>query len=67
VIVVIAPLNARLLRIVSRDGISFEQAMQRNTAQHDDAFYIEQADFIVENSKPQADYSNLLSWLSSLE
>lgn len=66
VIVVIAPTNARLLRIVSRDGITFEQAMQRISSQHDDAFYTERADFVVDNAKPQADYSNLLNWLSSL-
>lgn len=67
VIVVIAPLNARLMRIVSRDSITFEQAMQRISAQQNDAFYTQRADFVVDNAKPQADYSSLLSWLLSLQ
>ena len=44
-----APLEARLSRIVARDGISREAAFSRIRAQKDDTYYIEHTDFAVCN------------------
>ncbi len=66
VMVVIAPLTARLMRIMSRDNISYEQAMQRISSQQSDEFYVSRADYVVDNANPKPDYSDLLSWLQAL-
>ena len=49
VIAVIAPQEMRLRRILERDGITEEEAMNRIRSQHDDAFFRQRADFVVVN------------------
>lgn len=51
-IVVSAPEEIRLERILSRDGITREQALTRIRAQKDDEYYFSQADHIVRNYPP---------------
>lgn len=45
-----APDSVRLERIMNRDGLSKEKALERMNAQHPDSFYSERADFIIDNS-----------------
>lgn len=49
VIGVVAPEEMRLSRIVKRDKISREQALQRIRAQKPDSFFRENCDYILEN------------------
>lgn len=51
-IVVVAPEDERLKRIVVRDNISTQSAMQRIKAQHDEEYYKERADILVRNYEP---------------
>lgn len=50
VISVIADKNSRAQRIMKRDNLSFEDASLRLNAQHDDEFYTEKSQFIIENN-----------------
>ncbi|MCM1365256.1 MAG: dephospho-CoA kinase [Faecalibacterium sp.] len=52
IIVVTAPEQIRLERILRRDGISSEQALTRINAQKKDEYYIENADIIIRNYPP---------------
>lgn len=52
VISVIAPDEIRLERIMKRDNITYEQAKQRMSVQHDDKFYTERSEFIVHSCEP---------------
>lgn len=63
VIVVHAPENIRLERILSRDSITTEQAMTRIKAQKSDDYYLSQADVIINNFAPY----NLVDQLSNFE
>lgn len=49
VIAVIAPRDVRISRILARDDISYNAALARLAAQHDDDFYTAPADFVVCN------------------
>ena len=51
-IVVTAPEDIRLERILRRDGITKEQALTRIRAQKDDEYYFSQADHVVRNYPP---------------
>ncbi len=51
-IVVTAPEDIRLERILKRDGITKEQAITRINAQKSDEYYFSQADYIVKNYPP---------------
>ena len=51
-VVVTAPEEIRLERILSRDGITKEQALTRIKAQKSDEYYFSQADYIVKNYPP---------------
>ena len=51
VIAVVAPIDTRIARIVLRDGITEEAAERRIASQIDDAFYYENADFVINNGK----------------
>ena len=53
-IVVSAPEQVRLKRILKRDGITKEQAMTRINAQKSDEYYFSQADYIVKNYLPHS-------------
>lgn len=57
IIVVTAPLEIRLERILKRDGISKMQAMTRINAQKTDEYYFERADIIIRNY-PEYDLVN---------
>lgn len=52
VIAVIAPKEVRLRRIMARDGISEQAALLRMNAQHDEGFYTQRADFIINGAMP---------------
>ncbi len=52
IIVVHAPLEIRLERILKRDKISVEQAMTRINAQKEDEYYLQKADIIIRNFTP---------------
>ena len=52
IIVVTAPEDIRLERILSRDGITKQQAMTRIKAQKDDEYYFSHADIIIRNYPP---------------
>ncbi len=47
VIVVVADENVRLQRITERDGLSYEDAVLRIRAQHDENYYTSRADFVI--------------------
>ena len=52
IVVVTAPEDIRLERILKRDGITKEQALTRIRAQKDDGYYFASADHIVRNHPP---------------
>lgn len=52
IIVVTAPLEIRLERIMVRDGICENDAMTRINAQKNDEYYFERADIIIRNYPP---------------
>ena len=52
IIVVTAPPEIRLQRILSRDGLSEAQANARMAMQKDDEWYLSQADYIIRNYPP---------------
>ena len=52
IVVVHADEETRLQRILSRDGITYEQAMTRINAQKDDEYYFSRADIIICNHPP---------------
>ena len=70
VISVIASQDVRCHRIIERDGLSEEEAMQLITAQHSDSFYTERSWMVLQNNsdvddlKQQADH--MLSELEQL-
>ena len=52
IIVVTAPEDVRLARILARDGLSQEDARARMQMQKDDAYYLSQADVVIRNYSP---------------
>lgn len=50
IIAVTAPKAVRLERIIMRDGISRQDALLRINAQHNEDYYTERADFIIDGS-----------------
>lgn len=50
IITVTAPEELRVERIMQRDGISKELAMARVKAQHDESFFTERADYVIDAS-----------------
>ena len=51
-VAVVAPMEIRLERIIKRDNITLEKAMERINAQKDESFFTKQADFILWNYPP---------------
>lgn len=51
-VAVVAPKEIRLERIMSRDGITEEKALERMNAQKDESFFTGRADFILWNYPP---------------
>ena len=45
----IAPAEVRVKRITARDGITEEQAKARIASQHDDEFFRQRSDYVIEN------------------
>ena len=52
IVVVTAPEDIRLERILARDAITRQQAATRIKAQRDDEYYFSQADIIIRNYPP---------------
>ena len=50
VVSVIAPQTVRLERILERDPITPQEAQSRMRSQHDDAFYTQKSDFVIQNN-----------------
>jgi len=58
VIGILAPKELRISRIMERDSLTREQAEARVSAQQDDSFYIENCDYILENTfKDQREFT----------
>lgn len=51
VVVVTAPKEVRLERLLKRDRLSREQIEKRMDVQHDDKYYTQKADFVIDGSK----------------
>ena len=68
VISVIASPELRRNRIMIRDNITEEQADSRIASQHEDEFYTQQSDYVLENSGDMAALRvQLLELLDKLE
>ena len=52
IIVVTAPEDVRLQRILARDGLTTGQALSRMAMQKDDDWYLSQADIVIRNYPP---------------
>ena len=52
VLAVVAPLEIRKQRIISRDNLTAENADIRINAQNNDEFYTDKADFVIDGSMP---------------
>ena len=52
IIVVTAPEDVRLQRILARDGLTIGQAFSRMAMQKDDDWYLSQADIVIRNYPP---------------
>ena len=64
-VAVLAPPETRLARIRARDGLDEAAALLRMRAQHDDAFYREHADAVLDNDgTPEELYAKAERWLS---
>ena len=63
---VIAPKDERLKRILKRDKITKEEAINRINAQKDQEFFTEKSDFVVRNYPPYDLKSELLPIINSL-
>lgn len=50
IVSVIARKDIRAQRIVKRDGLTLDEAMLRLNAQHDDGFYTDNSDYVIENN-----------------
>ena len=55
---IIAEREKRIERITARDGISREYAEKRVSAQHDDAYFREKCDIIIENNSTKEEFYN---------
>lgn len=55
-VAVTAPLEARVARLMARDGISEEYARSRIAAQHDEDWFRRRCDYILENNASAADF-----------
>lgn len=66
IIVVHADEKVRLERILSRDGITYEQAMTRINGQRDDSYYLSQADTVIYNNTDSGSLTRELDKLKEL-
>ncbi len=66
-VAVVAPLDARVARLMVRDRISEDYARKRLSAQHEDAWFREKCDYVLENSQNlDAFATNCLAFLREL-
>lgn len=66
-VAVTAPLDMRIARLMQRDGISEDYARSRINAQHDESWYRERCDHILENSGELEDFTAIcLAFLHNL-
>lgn len=63
VIAVLSNKNTRIKRIIERDNISQEAALLRINAGKNDAFYIENADYVINNDGDKAEFIMNVSFL----
>ncbi len=63
---VLADKDKRLSRIMARDGLSLEAAQRRLDAQKSDDFYIERAEYILENNGDIAFMDAMLAFVDHL-
>ena len=54
-VAVLAPEEKRLKRVMQRDGLSCEEALRRIQAQHNDDYYRERCDLVLENDCASAE------------
>lgn len=64
VISVTAPEEARLNRIMERDGLTAEQARQRMSVQYNDEYFRDNSDYVIENN---GDLSSLKQAVSKIK
>ena len=57
-VAVSAPVEARVQRIMARDGISEEYARSRIAAQHEDAWFRSRCSHVLENDGSEADFQS---------
>ena len=50
VVVVVAPLEMRIARVMNRDSATREQVMQRIANQQNDDYYCAKADYVITNN-----------------
>lgn len=55
-VAVTAPLDARVARLMLRDGISEAYARSRIAAQHDESWFRQRCDYVLENNASPADF-----------
>lgn len=66
-VAVLAPMQARIARLMLRDGISREYAEKRISSQHEDDWFREKCDYVLTNdSTPEAFTSKCLAFYHSL-
>ena len=66
-VAVLAPREDRIRRLVARDGISVEYAASRIDAQHEDGWFREKCDYVLENCGTQAQFRDkCLAFFASL-
>ncbi len=65
-VAVLAPAQARLERIIRRDGLTREQAERRMAAQPDDGYYRTRADYCLESGEEMEDLIALARDLAAL-
>lgn len=66
-VAVVAPLEARVARLMARDRISEDYARKRLSAQHEDAWFREKCDHVLENSQNIDTFAtNCLAFLREL-
>ena len=63
-VAVLAKLEARVERIMKRDGISHDEAITRCNAQHDDGFYAERCDYVIRNDGDDKTYNKAIDNLA---
>lgn len=57
-VAVTAPEEIRLQRLMARDGISAEYAKKRIAAQHEESWFRERCDYVLENNSTKEDFQS---------